>query len=83
MLNFLENLYQHTRNTLVWFIIYFALQTIIWVALGVLILLHPQTLFILVAVFFVLIAALNLYFGLLFIRYAIKLKKIKSHLDSK
>jgi hypothetical protein len=62
---------------LIWFIVYFALQTIIWSALGVVILLYPAALFILVAIFFVLFAAVNLYFMALFIRYAVKLKNLK------
>jgi hypothetical protein len=62
---------------LIWFIVYFALQTIIWSALGAVILLYPAALFILVAIFFVLFAAVNLYFMALFIRYAVKLKNLK------
>lgn len=77
MLKFLEHFYHHIRNTVIWFIIYFALQMIIWVALGVMILIYPATLFLLVAIFFVLFAAVNLYFMALFIRYAIKLKHLK------
>ena len=77
MLNFLEHLYEHARNTLLWFIVYFFLQTLIWIALGILILLYPQTLFILVAVFFVLLAAINIYLSLIFIKFAYRLKKAK------
>jgi len=77
MLKFLEHFYQNIRNTLIWFIVYFALQTIIWSALGAVILLYPAALFILVAIFFVLFAAVNLYFMALFIRYAVKLKNLK------
>ncbi|MBI5077608.1 hypothetical protein HZB94_04480 [Candidatus Falkowbacteria bacterium] len=77
MLKFVEHFYHHVRNTIIWFVIYFALQTIIWVALGVVILMYPAALFILVAIFFVLFAAVNLYFMALFIRCAIKLKHLK------
>ena len=77
MLNFLEKFYAHTRNTLVWFVVYFVLQTIIWIALGVLILVFPQTLFILVAIFFVLLAAVNVYFALIFVKYIHRLKKLR------
>ncbi|MBT5337833.1 hypothetical protein HN858_02865 [Candidatus Falkowbacteria bacterium] len=80
MLHFLEKFYQHTRNTLMWFIVYFVLQTVIWIALGVLVLVYPQTLFILFALFFVLIAAVNVYFAILFIHYFTKLKKLKDTL---
>lgn len=77
MLNFLEHLYNHARNTMIWFIVYFVLQTLIWIALGVLVLIYPQTLFILVAVFFVLLAAVNIYLALIFVKFAYKLKKAK------
>jgi hypothetical protein len=83
MLHFLENFYHHVRSTLVWFIVYFVLQTIIWISLGVLVILFPQTLFILVALFFVFLAAINIYFALLFIRFAHKLNKLKGTLKLK
>ncbi len=78
MLNFLENLYHHSRTTLMWFVVYFVIQTVIWISLGVLILLYPQTLFILVALFFVLFSAVNLYFAIVFASYFHKLKKLKT-----
>ncbi len=80
MIAFLENLYAHARNTLVWFIVYFILQAIIWTVMGVLVLIYPQILFVLMAIFFVLFGALNLYFMLIFIGYALKLKRIKDYL---
>ncbi len=77
MLNFIEKFYHHSRTTLMWFVVYFIIQTAIWISLGVLILLYTQTLFILVALFFVLLAAVNLYFAIVFIAYFHKLKKLK------
>ncbi|MFA6537448.1 MAG: hypothetical protein WCT18_03545 [Patescibacteria group bacterium] len=83
MFNFLEQFHQSVRNTIIWFIVYFVLQAIVWLTMGILILIYPQTLFILVAIFFVIFAALNLYFMLIFIRYAIKLHRIKKFLRIK
>lgn len=76
MLHFVENFYFHVRNTLVWFVVYFFIQAMIWIALGLLIIIYPQALFIIAAAFFVVLAGLNMYFVFLFIRYAMKLKKM-------
>ncbi len=83
MLHLVESLYSHARNTLIWFIIYFVIQMIIWAAMAALILIYPQTLFILVAVFFVLLAALNIYLALIFCKFLYKLKKAKSAMTFK
>ena len=81
MLNIFQGLHAHIRNTLVWFIVYFIMQTIIWAAMAVLVILYPQTLFILVSVFFILLAALNIYLILIFARYLWKLRKLKNKLS--
>jgi len=83
MFQFLEKFYEHSRNTLIWFIIYFVLQAVIWIALGILILIYPQTLFLLVSLFFILFAAVNIYFALIFLRYTWKLKQVKDALKIK
>ena len=76
-MNFIKSFYDHVRNTLVWFVIYFILQAIIWALLGVLIMLYPQALFTLVIIFFFLLSAVSIYFAVLIARYVLKLKKIK------
>jgi hypothetical protein len=73
----LHDLYRHLQNTLIWFVIYFILQTIIWIALAILIWFYPQALFVIVAVMFILLAIISLYFAIMFIRYAVKLKDLK------
>ncbi|NQT49425.1 hypothetical protein HQ571_01895 [Candidatus Kuenenbacteria bacterium] len=80
MLKALDNLYHNVRNTLVWLVVYFALQVVLWVALAVLILIYPQALFILFSVFFVLLAALNVYLALIALKYSLRLKKLKDKL---
>jgi len=76
-LEFLENIYDHIRNTLVWFVVYFLVQAIIWIALAILIWLFPDALFILAIIFFVILALISLYFACMFIKYLRKLGKIK------
>ena len=78
--NFIEEIYLHLRNTILWFVIYLFLQAILWVALALLIWVYPQALFVLVSVFFVLIALISLYFAFLLIGYLRKLHKIKQYL---
>jgi hypothetical protein len=80
-LNFLKDFYQSVRNTLVWFVVYFLLQAIIWIALGVLILVYPQALYVLAAIFFFVLAVVSIYVGFMISRYVRKLKKIKSMLS--
>lgn len=77
MMEFLEGFYQQIRNTLVWFVIYFIIQTVLLVALAILILIYPEALFILVAICFIGLAVVSLYFAAVFIKYTLKLKKIK------
>ncbi|MFH0780299.1 MAG: hypothetical protein V1928_05645 [Parcubacteria group bacterium] len=79
--NFLKHFYHHVRGTLIWFVVYFFLHAIIWSTLGVLIWLYPQALFVLASLFFFIITIVSLYFAILFIRYALKLKKIKDLLS--
>ncbi|MEK7511950.1 MAG: hypothetical protein AAB575_02945 [Patescibacteria group bacterium] len=57
------------------------MQTIIWAAMAVLVILYPETLFILVSVFFILLAALNIYLILIFCNYLFKLRKFKKLLS--
>lgn len=77
-LNFLQSFYSHVRNTLLWFVIYFIIQTLIWVMLGILVLIYPQALFVLAVVFFFILAVVSLYFAILVARYVYKLKKLKN-----
>lgn len=79
-LNFLKDLYHNVRNTLVWFVVYFFLQAVIWVALAVLILVYPQSLYVLAAVFFFILAVVSIYFGGIVAKYAYKIKKLKDSL---
>jgi len=81
-LNFIKEFYQSVRNTLVWFIVYFFLQAAIWAALAILILVYPQALYVLAAVFFFVLAVVSIYFGAVIIKYTCKLKKIKDTVDS-
>jgi len=55
-LDFLKDFYHNVRNTLIWFVVYFFLQAIIWIVLAVLILLYPQALYVLATVFFFILA---------------------------
>jgi len=73
----LHDLYRHLQNTLLWFVVYFVLQTIIWIALAILILFYPQALFVIVVITFALLAVVSFYFALMFIRYSMKLKDLK------
>ena len=73
----LHDLYRHLQNTLMWFVVYFILQTLIWIALATLIWFYPQALFVIVAIMFILLAIISLYFAIMFIRYAVKLKELK------
>lgn len=77
MMNILKDFYQNVRNTMVWFVVYFILQAAIWVALAVLVLIYPQFLTILAAIFFFVIAVVSLYFGCVIIKYVRKLKNVK------
>ena len=77
-LEFLENIYDHIRNTLVWFIVYFILQAFIWAVLAILIWIYPQALFVLVSIFFFVIAIVSLYFAIMFIGYLKKVRKFKN-----
>jgi|GEM_PF-1398375 len=81
-LNFIKDFYLSVRNTLVWFVVYFLLQAVIWVALAILILVYPQALYVLAAVFFILIAIVSLYFACVVIKYTRKLKGLKDSVDS-
>lgn len=76
-LNVLKDFYLHLRNTLVWFVVYFFIQAIIWLGLAALIWIYPQTLAILATIALVVLSVVSIYFGILFTRYACKLKKIK------
>jgi len=76
-LEFLQSFYHHMRNALLWFAIYFLLQTIIWIALAILIWYYPQALFILVVIFFCVLAIVSLYFSIVVFKYVYKLKKLK------
>ncbi len=78
-LNFVRDLYHSVRNTLIWFVVYFLLQAIIWVVLAFLILAYPQALRILVATFFFVFAVVSLYFAGIVIKYTRKLKKLKNN----
>ncbi len=81
-LNFIKEFYLSVRNTLVWFVVYFMLQALIWAALAVLILVYPQALYVLAAAFFFVLAVVSIYFGCVIIKYARKLKKLKDTIDS-
>ena len=81
MLKSIESLYQHVRNTMVWFVLYFVLQTVIWITLAILILIYPQALFILFSCFFVLLSAISIYFALVAAKYAFRLKKLKDKIS--
>lgn len=75
--NVIKEFYLDVRNTLVWFVVYFFLQAIIWIGVAVLIWLYPQTLQVLATIALVVLAVVSLYFGILFAKYAHKLKKLK------
>jgi hypothetical protein len=80
MLEFLDKFYRHIRNALLWFAIYFIVQALIWVALAILIWFYPQSLFLLVVIFFSVLALVSLYFGVVFLGFLLKVKKIKGYL---
>jgi len=79
-LNFLKDFYHNVRNTFIWFVVYFFLQAIIWIALAILILVYPQALYVLAAVFFFILAIVSFYFACVVIKYARKIKKLKDAL---
>ncbi|KKQ79223.1 MAG: hypothetical protein UT02_C0044G0011 [Parcubacteria group bacterium GW2011_GWC2_38_7] len=79
-LDFLKDFYHNVRNTLIWFVVYFFLQAIIWIVLAVLILLYPQALYVLATVFFFILAVVSIYFACVVIKYVVKIKKLKDSL---
>jgi hypothetical protein len=81
MLDFLKDFYLNVRNTLVWFVIYFVLQAVIWVALAILVILYPQALVILAAIFFFILSVVSLFLAFVVIKYVKKLKKVKDLLS--
>lgn len=76
--NFLKHFYQHVHNSLVWLIVYFAFQTIILVALALLIWIYPQALFILISLLFLLLAVISIFLACIISKYVFKLKKVKN-----
>lgn len=81
MLDFLKDFYLNVRNTLVWFVIYFVLQAVIWVALAILVILYPQALVLLAAIFFFILSIVSLFLACVVIKYVKKLKKVKDLLS--
>lgn len=81
MLDFLKDFYLNVRNTLVWFVIYFVLQAIIWVALAILVILYPQALVVLAAIFFFVLSVVSIFLACVVIKYVRKLKKVKDLLS--
>ena len=81
MLDFLKDFYQNVRNTLVWFVIYFLLQALIWIALAVLIVLYPQALVILASIFFFILSVVSIFLACVVMKYVRKLKKVKDLLS--
>ncbi|MFH1766700.1 MAG: hypothetical protein ABH826_01250 [Patescibacteria group bacterium] len=82
-LNFIKDLYNYIRKSMMWVIVYFVAQTLIWVLLAILVLLYPDTLRILAVVFFFVLAAISFYFIILVSKYARKFKKLKDLLSLK
>ncbi len=76
-LNVLKDFYLQLRNTMIWFVVYFFLQTLIWIAVAILIWLYPQTINVLATIALAILAVVSFYFGVLFTRYVLKLKKLK------
>lgn len=72
-----QGIYKSLRNALLSIFIYFVLQTILLLAIGVLILVYPFALIILVAVFFFLLAIISLVVAWKVKCYHGKLKDIK------
>ena len=81
MINVLKDFYQNVRNTLVWFVIYFFMQALIWIALAILILVYPQALYVLAAIFFFILSFVSFYFACVVIKYVRKLKNVKDMLS--
>jgi len=75
--NFLKDFYENIRNSLLGIMVYFILQSLVWIALAILIIMYPQSLMIIFAVVFCVFALLGFYFAFIFARYLSKLKKIK------
>ena len=76
-LNVLKDFYQQVRNTLVWFVVYFFAQAIIWITVAILVWLYPQTINVLATIALAVLAFISVYFGILFTRIVLKLKDLK------
>ena len=76
-LNVLKDFYLQVRNTLIWFVVYFFLQAIIWIAVAICVWVYPQTINVLATIALAVLAITSIYFGILFTRMVLKLKKIK------
>jgi len=61
-------------------VVYFFIQALIWVALALLIWMYPSALFMLVVIFFSLLALISLYFAFMLMGYLKKLHQIKKYL---
>jgi hypothetical protein len=75
--NVLKDFYLQVRNTLVWFVVYFFAQAIIWITVAVLIWLYPQTINVLATIALAVLSLVSVYFGILFTRMVLKLKDLK------
>lgn len=78
MQNFVMHFYQHVRDSLLWLVVYFIMQALIWIGFGIIIWLYPQALKVFVCAALAVLTITSLYLAAIVGHYVWKLKRIKN-----